>query len=79
MERICLDRHGTNVLQCVHQGEESGQRKGALKMKQCEQPSNEGKGGAPQGDVHNELVDIIMSLTESEVKDLISLAASLLT
>lgn len=48
-------------------------------MKQCEQPSNEGKGGAPQGDVHNELVDIIMSLTESEVKDLTFLAASLLT
>lgn len=46
-------------------------------MRRIEQPSKE-KGGAPQG-VHSELVDVIMSLTESEVKELISLATSVLT
>lgn len=35
-------------------------------MKQSERPSNE-KGGAPQGEVHTELIDEILALTDEEV------------
>ena len=68
-----------SVMMGVSKGEvKSKLKKGALRMKQFERPSNE-KGGSPQKEVHIELVEVIMSLNESEIKDLISLAASLLT
>ena len=35
-------------------------------MKQSERPSNE-KGGAPQGEVHTELIDEVLELTDEEV------------
>ena len=35
-------------------------------MKQSERPSNE-KGGAPQGEVHTEVIDEILALTYEDV------------
>lgn len=44
-------------------------------MRRTEQPSKE-KGGAPQSEIHKELAEEIMSLTEEEVVLIIRLVAS---
>ena len=71
-------RDTVSVMMGVSKGEvKTKLKKGALRMKQFERPSNE-KGGAPQGEVHNDeqkrkwVIENLQQLSPEELEDFFS-------